>query len=66
MGLTIFIITVIFSCLFVGVFADLKNQSEEIRYFYKIDSARYCNLQNEIKKLRKEIEEMKGEEKEND
>lgn len=56
MGLTIFIITVIFSCLFVGVFADLKNQSEEIRNLYKIDSTRYCNLQNETKKLRKEIE----------
>lgn len=66
MGLTVFIIAVIFSCLFVGVFADLKTKGEEIRYFYKVDSARYCNLQNEIKKLRKEIEELKGEEKEND
>ena len=61
MGLTIFIITVIFSCLFVGVFADAKTKNEEIRYMYKVVSARYCNLQNEIKKLRKEIEEMKGE-----
>lgn len=61
MGFTVFCLTVIFICLFVGVFADIKNQHEELIYFYKCDSARYCKLQNEIKKLRKDIEEMKGE-----
>lgn len=61
MGFTVFIMSVIFICLFVGVFADSKTQREELHYIYKIESARYCNLQNEIKKLRKEIEEMKGE-----
>lgn len=57
MGFTVFLITVIFSCIFVVVFADAKTKNEEIRYMYKVESARYCNLQNEIKKLRKEIEE---------
>ena len=62
MGFTVFLITVIVSCLFVGVFADSKSQHEEVHYMYKIFSARYCNLQNEIKKLQKEIKEIRGEE----
>lgn len=61
MALTVFILAVVFSCLFVGVFGDAKNQHEETRYLYKVIASRYCNLQNEIKKLKKEIEEMKGE-----
>lgn len=67
MGMTIFILAAIIICLIVGLVADAKNKYEErINYIYKIHSARYCNLQNQIKKLREEIEEMKGEEKEND
>lgn len=62
MGFTVFLITVIVSCLFVGVFADSKSQHEELHYMYKIFSARYCNMQNEIKKLQKEIKEIRGEE----
>lgn len=69
MGFTVFVvfvITIIEICVFVGIFADAKNLKEELHIRYIIESSRYCNLQNKIKKMQKELEEMKGEENEKD